>query len=448
MTQQKERLDFKKLLPILFIVFVDLMGLTIIIPILPYYTLSFNAPPVMIGLVSASYPLMQLIGGPILSSLSDRYGRKPVLAIAQFGTFLSLLTLGFANALWMIILARLLDGITGANLPTVQAAISDQTTPRTRSQGLGLIGAAFGIGFILGPVISGIALSLTDSNYGAPAFVASGFALLSVILTTFVFKETLPPEKRGVSDGRRPRGFSLQKLIDGVNNPILGALFILIFFQQLVFFAFQVMFAPFSLNRLGLNSVGNTIVFVFVGIISVVVQGGLIGRLTEHFGERKLLIYGLSILAVGLVAFGLTQQEPVPWYRKADIVTELQQGDPNATIDVSDQLDLLPSEYDKGYSSLIYALLAIVPIVVGSSVLQPSVNSLITQRVPTTEVGGALGISAAFISLANILGPLWGGAAFDYISPRAPFLIGGIATAVLVPFAIRKIKPIAADSED
>ncbi|MEM7335547.1 MAG: MFS transporter [Chloroflexota bacterium] len=436
---EAESLDFKKILPIIFIVFVDLMGLTIIIPIIPFYTLSFNAPPVMIGLVSAAYPLMQLIGGPVLSSLSDRYGRKPILALAQVGTFLSLVMLGFANALWMIIAARLLDGITGANLPTVQAAIADQTTAKTRSQGLGLIGAAFGLGFILGPVISGIALTLSGNNYSSPAFVASGFAFLSIILTTFVFKETLPPEKRGQpADG--PNGFSFKKLVDGVRDPVIGALFILIFLQQVVFFAFQIMFAPFSLNRLGLNSVGNTIVFVFVGMISVIVQGGLIGKLTTRFGERRLLIYGLGILAIGLILVGFTPQQSVPWYSEEAIITELQQGQSDTAIDITEQIELLPSENNQGITGLIFLLITMVPIVVGASVLQPSVNSLITQRVNPTEIGAALGISAAFVSLANIFGPLWGGVAFDFIAPQAPFWIGGAVTAVLVPFAIRRVK--------
>ena len=435
----EDKLDFKKILPIIFIVFVDLMGLTIIIPILPYYTLSFNAPPFVIGLVSAAYPLMQLVGGPILSSLSDRYGRKPILALAQVGTFLSLLTLGFANALWMIIAARLLDGITGANLPTVQAAITDQTSPKTRSQGLGLIGAAFGVGFILGPVISGIALTLSGNNYSAPAFVASGFAFLSILLTTFVFEETLPPEKRGINDSTTGRS-SLKQALSWISKPLIGVLFVIIFAQQFVFAAFQIMFAPFSLNRLGLNSVGNAIVFVLVGIISVVVQGGLIGNLTRRFGERRLLIYGLSILAVGLLALSLTPQQAVPWYSEEAMIEELQQGQAISNDALSDQLELLPDVANPGIGGFAVLLIAMVPIVVGSSVLQPSLNSLLTQRVNPTQVGAALGASSAFLSLANVIGPLWGGAAFDFIHPSAPFWIGGILTAVLVPFALSRVK--------
>lgn len=440
-----DKLDVKKILPIIFIVFIDLMGLTIIIPILPYYTLSFDAPAYMIGLVGAAYPLMQLIGGPIMSSLSDRYGRKPILALAQLGTFLSLITLGFANALWLIFVARIMDGITGANLPTVQAAITDQTTPKTRSQGLGLIGAAFGLGFILGPVISGVALSLSGNNYSAPAFVAAGFALLSVFLTTFVFKETLPPEKRETAvSANNPRLLSIRRMREWVQHPVVGVLFVLIFFQQLVFAAFQLMFAPFTLNRLGLNSVGNTIIFAFIGVISVLVQGVLIGKLTNRFGERRLIIAGFGLVGGGMLLMSATPQQPVPWYSQAAIVAELQQQQPETTVVTSEnaaQLPLLPPEVNLGISAFIFLLIAQIPIIVGASVLQPSINSLITQRVSPTQVGAALGVSAAFASLSNVLGPLWGGAAFDFLAPSAPFLIGGVAALLLMPLALLRLQP-------
>ena len=436
----EEKLDFKRLLPIFFIVFVDLMGLTIIIPILPYYALAFDATPFTIGLIGASYPLMQLIGGPILGSLSDRYGRKPVLAVAQVGTFLSLLLLGSANALWMLFAARLLDGITGANLPTVQAAISDVTTPKTRAQGFGLIGAAFGLGFIFGPALSGAALAFSGNNYSAPAFLAAGFAFVSVMLTTFIFKETLPPEKRGQQEGGNQRTLSPRRILAVANNPAIRVLFLLIFVQQLIFFSFQLMFAPFTLNRFGLNSVGNTVFFVLIGIISVIVQGGLIGPLTKRFGERRLVIVGFGLLGIGLVLNSLAPQQGVPWYSQEAIVAELEQQ--STTTEQITQLDLLPPQDNLGIASLSFFIIGLIPLIIGASLIQPSVSSLITQRVSPTEVGSILGLNAALLSLANVLGPLWGGAAFDFIAPAAPFMIGGVVMLLLVPLAVRGIVPI------
>ena len=446
MTQDspEEKLDFKRIAPILFIVFIDLMGLTILIPVLPYYALSFNAGPAVIGLLGTAYPLMQLVGGPILGSLSDRFGRKPVLAVAQVGTFCSLLLLGFANALWIVFLARILDGITGANISTVQSAITDVTTPKTRSQGLGLVGAAFGMGFIFGPAISGIALAASGNNYSAPAFVAAGFAFVSILLTTFVFKETLPPEKRG-DESKKERGLAFGRMAAAIRRPVIGILFALILLQQIVFGAFQLMFAPFTLSRLGLNSTGNTIAFVFIGVLLTVVQGGLIGPLTRRFGERNLIVGGLALVSLGLLMMVLVPQQVVPWYSQDALIAELQQSAVPIE-DTGSQLDLLPEEGNSGYLGLIILLLSQIPIAVGIGSLQPSINSLLTQSVSPREVGGILGISAAFASLGTVLGPLWGGAAFDFIAPIAPFLIGSILLAALVPVAYLRIRSIPPSS--
>ena len=149
-----EKLDFKRVLPIFVIVLVDLLGLTIIIPLLPLYATAFGANAFVIGLLGATYPLMQFIGAPILGRLSDQYGRKPVLVVSQIGTLIGFIVLGLANALPILFLSRIIDGLSGANIATAQAAISDVTNEKTRTQGLGLIGAAFGLGFIIGPIIA------------------------------------------------------------------------------------------------------------------------------------------------------------------------------------------------------------------------------------------------------------------------------------------------------
>jgi DHA1 family tetracycline resistance protein-like MFS transporter len=192
-----DKLDFKKVLPIFVIVLVDLMGLTIIIPLMSLYAASFGANAFMIGLLGAAYPVMQFIGAPLLGRLSDRYGRKPILLISQMGTLLGFILLGLANALPLLFIARIVDGLSGANISTAQAVITDSTTERTRTQGLGLLGAAFGLGFVIGPVITFVSLSLSNNNYHVPAFVAAAFSAISITLTWFWLEETHGPEKRG-----------------------------------------------------------------------------------------------------------------------------------------------------------------------------------------------------------------------------------------------------------
>ena len=170
----EDKLDFKRVLPIFVIVLVDLLGLTIIIPLLPLYAASFGATPFWIGVLGAAYPVMQFLAAPILGRLSDRYGRKPILLISQLGTFAGFILLAAATTFPMLFLSRIIDGLSGANIATAQAAITDSTNEKTRTQGLGLIGAAFGLGFIIGPVIAFASLALTGNDYRAPAVIARG----------------------------------------------------------------------------------------------------------------------------------------------------------------------------------------------------------------------------------------------------------------------------------
>src|SRR5512142_833146 len=189
--QTAEKLDFKGILPVLVIVLVDLMGLSIIIPLLPLFAARFGATPLVVGVLQATYPLMQFLGAPILGRLSDRFGRKPILIASQLGTLAGFVLLGFANTLWLLFLSRIIDGLSGANISTAQAAIADSTNEKTRTQGLGLVGAAFGVGFVLGPILAFIVLASTGQNYQAVAWTAALFSFTSILLTTFWFKETV-----------------------------------------------------------------------------------------------------------------------------------------------------------------------------------------------------------------------------------------------------------------
>lgn len=431
-----DKLDFRKLLPVFVIVLIDLLGLTIIIPLMPLYATSFGANAAVIGLLGAAYPLMQFVGAPLLGRLSDRYGRKPILLISQLGTLIGFLILGLANSLWLLFLSRLIDGLSGANIATAQAVIADSTNEKNRTQGLGLLGAAFGLGFIIGPVIAFASLAASGNNYHVPAFVAAAFSALSIALTWFWLEETLPVAQRGT--GRAKADVSLNSMLKAIRHPQVGLLLVLMFAQQVAFGGFEQLLALFTLSRLGLNASGNAVIFVFVGVIVVAVQGGFIGPWSRKLGDRRLVYLGLATLALGLSFTALTPRQPLPGYSQAALTAELTARETTTPSSIPIEL---PADTNTGWFGLGWILVAMIPASIGGGILQPSLNSLITKRVEPGEVGGMLGISAAFLSGANALAPLVGGALFQAFGSTAPFLIGGLLLGLLLVAAWQMIKP-------
>ncbi len=452
-SEGEDRLDFKQIVPIFVIVLVDLLGLTIIIPLLPLYAASFSANAFTIGALGATYPILQFFGAPVLGRLSDRFGRRPVLIISQIGTLVGFLILGFSNSLFLLFLSRFIDGLSGANIATAQAAITDSTTEKTRTQGLGLIGAAFGLGFIIGPVIAFITLAVSGNNYRVTALVAAAFSLISILLSVFWLEETLTPEKR-VQGGSGPdeasrAAFGLGAMWRALQQPGVGFLLALMFAQQFAFGGFEQLLALFTLNRLGLNAAGNSAIFVFVGIIVVAVQGWLIGRWSRRFGDRWLIVMGLIVLAAGLILSAVTPRQPVPWYSRAALAEELARGanQPGETPATQNIQIEIPDDQDTGWLGLTWLLVAMIPVSIGGGVLQPSINSLITKQTAADEVGGILGISSAFLSGSNAITPLVMGGIFQVWGSTAPFLIGGLILLGLWAIARRVIaKPAPAQA--
>ncbi len=437
----EDKLDFKKILPIFVIVLIDLLGLTIIIPLMPLYATSFGADAFTIGLLGATYPIMQFIGAPLLGRLSDRYGRKPILLVSQIGTFLGFILLGLANALPLLFIARIVDGLSGANIATAQAVITDSTTDRTRTQGLGLLGAAFGLGFVVGPVIAFLSLSLSNNNYHVPAFVAAAFSAISIALTWFWLEETHGPEKRGTD---KVKGvFSIGAIFKALSHPAIGLLLLLMFAQQVAFGGFEQILSLFTLNRLGMNASGNSILFVFVGIIVVAVQGGLIGKWSRKWGDRKLVYLGLATLALGMALTALTPAQTLPGYSKATLTAELTRGDIRAhEAPTTQSLPVsIPEDGNSGVGGSLWLLVAMIPASIGGGILQPSINSLITKRIEPGEIGGTLGISSALQSAANAFAPVIGGSLFQAGGSSLPFWVWAVIMGVLLGLAYVLIKP-------
>jgi MFS family permease len=353
------------LLPIFLIVCVDVLGLTIILPLLPFYAEHFGANPAVVGLLVSTYAVCQLIGGPLLGRMSDHVGRRPLLLLSQAGTFIGFLILAYANALWLLFLSRVIDGLTAGNLSLAQAYISDVTKPEDRAKSFALIGIAFGMGFLIGPGISGF---LSQYSFQLPIFVAAGLSATSILATYFLLPSTSPHPPDG------PRKFTLfawRAYVGFFRRPDLAPLL----FQFTAFaFAFSTFMTGFPLfaerrytwhaHPFGPKQVGY--VYAYLGFLGIILQGGLIGRLVKRFGEHKIVWAGFFSSTLGFTALAFTYNIP--------------------------------------------ALLVVAAVAsAGSGVLRPAITSLITQRASRSEQGVVLGLNQSLNSMCQIVAPFFAG---------------------------------------
>src|SRR6202163_342617 len=260
------------LLVIFITVFIDLIGFGIVIPVLPYYAegTRFGATPREVGLLFASYSVMQLVFSPVLGRLSDKYGRRPILIISLLGTCLGFLILGFATTLLMLFIGRIIDGISGGNISTAQAYIADVTTKENRAKGMGLIGAAFGLGFVFGPAIGGI---LSRWGINVPFLFAGGLAFANAILLYFTLPETVTADHPARVSAARGR--SWKQLLDALRQSQLGLVLTIYFLSIVAFSIMTTVFALFMMFRLGYDPWHAGWIFAFVGIVSGFFKGGL-----------------------------------------------------------------------------------------------------------------------------------------------------------------------------
>jgi len=344
-------------------VFIDLVGFGIVIPVLPYFAEGsrFNAGPRTIGILIASYSVMQLIFSPVLGRLSDKHGRRPVLLISIIGTGIGFLILGFATTLWMLFLGRILDGITGGNISTAQAYIADITTPEERAKGMGLLGAAFGLGFIFGPAIGGI---LSRWGVAVPFFFAAALCFANALLLYFTLPETVTPDHPARTSAARGRGWS--QLIKSLKQPRLGFVLSIYFLFIVAFSIMTTTFSLYTMFRFGYDAQHNGYLFAYVGLLAVIVQGGLIGRLVKRFGELPLVVVGALFFSASLFAI------PFVGPQTGGLFALLVGG---------------------GIFSL------------GNSLSTPSLTTLASKSVGAADQGGVLGVVQSVASLARAVGP-------------------------------------------
>jgi predicted MFS family arabinose efflux permease len=379
------------LLPIFLIVSVDVLGLTIILPLLPFYAEKFGASPAVVGLLVSTYALCQLIAGPILGRWSDHMGRRPLLLVSQIGTFIGFLILAYANALWLIFLSRIIDGLTAGNLSLAQAYISDVTEPEDRAKSFALIGIAFGMGFLIGPAISGF---LSQYSYQYPIFAAAALSATSILATYFLLPSGVPT----AADGTTPRKFTILdwgNYLRYFREPGLAPLLWQFLAFALAFSMFMSGFPLFAERRFawqghafGPKEVGY--VYAYLGMLGVILQGGLIGKLVKSFGEPNLVRTGFFCGMAGLAALGFTYAVP---------------------------------------------LLLVVTAVASSGMgaIRPALTSLITQKAARSEQGVVLGLTQSLNSIAAIAAPAIGGLLIDHSLLSAwALLAAGISAAALL----------------
>jgi DHA1 family tetracycline resistance protein-like MFS transporter len=292
---------------IVLIVLVDLLGFTIVMPLLGPFAAHYRFSEWQIGLLFSAYPVCQLVSGPILGRLSDRYGRRPLLIFSQAGTALSFLILGLSSDFTVMLLARLLDGASGGNILVAQAYVADVTAPEDRARGMGLIGMAFGLGFVLGPLVGGLLLSLPLDDHlrlRLPFLVAAGFSTVAWILVLTRLPESLPA---GQPAREAARVSSLRAIIETLSIPGIGALILIGFLSVAAFAAFEGTFALFLLRRMQWHEGTASFAFAGIGFLSAVVQGGFIRRLVPRWGEARLIVTGLALAACGFAGMALSR---------------------------------------------------------------------------------------------------------------------------------------------
>ena len=378
----------------------DLVGFGLLIPLLPFYVERVGAGPEVVTLVLGLYSVGQFIAAPLWGKLSDSFGRKPVLALTSLGLAVSYVMLAYADSLTLLIFSRLFGGIMAGNIAAAQAYIADITTPATRAKGMGVLGAAFGLGFIFGPAIGGIlgGHDVATADFMSPALAAAAVTVVAAIGVLLFLKESLAPEMRAAKRDT-PRLSLSEKLRATLGRKVLALLVAVGFMTITAWALFETVFALWAnaLFTYGPAQIGY--VLTFMGVIGVIIQGGAIGPLTRRFGESKLAMTALALLILGYLGLAAAENE-------------------------------------------LLTLIACGVLGVGSALFTPSLTSLVSKQAGEHERGAVLGVYQGVTSLSRVVGPAFSGAVFARLGPPAPFFLaaGLVIPAMALLAAVRRAK--------
>lgn len=394
--EQKNPQSKKALLIILLVVFVDLLGFGMIIPLIALYGKNFGASIIELSILGSIYSLMQFIFSPLWGSLSDRYGRRPIILLSLFGSSASYLIFALAPSVIWLLVSRGFAGLFTANISTAHAYVSDSTPDEDRAKYMGLVGAALGLGFTIGPPFGGIAAK--HLGLSAPGFIASCICALNLVAAYLYLPESLSLENR------RVRSISLLKLNytslkEAITHRTLAVFLVAGFLTTLAFSHLEQAFSLFLQIQLELTTEDSAykagILLLSMGVVGVVVQGGLIKMLSLKFGERKLLLFGVFVNTVSL-----------PFFAQSSSFTSF--------------------------------LISGIPLAIGTALINPSVASLVSKSAPSHKLGETFGVVQGLSSLARVIGPFSGLAAFSLWSPL-PFIIGAAIYAALLVYLVLRM---------
>lgn len=376
---------------LLLITFVGSLGFTITLPLMPYYAAEFGADPFTVGALSAAYAVCALVAGPILGRLSDRHGRRPWLLFSQLGTMIGFAITALGGSIWVLLLGRVIDGVSGGNQVIAQAYVADVTRPEERTRVYGLMGAAFGLGAIIGPVLGG---GLSQFGYGVPFWVAAAISGLTLV-ATWLF---LPEPQRERAAPNTPTTGLRGLLAEPALRPLLGLYAVM----ALVFGLFVANIGLYMQLQLGATPLTAGLMVAYYGVVSVALQVGLVGRAARRLGERRMALIALVTLAAAMTALALA-------------------------------------------GSLAASLLGVTLLVLGMALLRPAVTSLISQAAGAERQGAVMGANQSIQSLADIAAPLAGGALIAAGAPGAPFLAAALIALAGLPLLRRAIGGPAAE---
>ncbi len=384
---------------ILVTIFIDLLGFGLVIPLLSVYAEELHATGWQIGLLTGIFSLMQFLFAPIWGKLSDRIGRRPVIFISLAGSVLGYALLAFANSFWLLLIARTVDGISGATVGVAQAYVADVTTPENRAKGMGLIGAAFGLGFTFGPALGGLLSqhdlvlgSLTVSRYGVPALVTCAMTLLNLLLAFFILPESRPERDTSAPATARPgRWDALRETLAHADLRLVLGL------SLLVTVAFSMNYAVLPLlakNRMGYDTLHVGLIFTVLGLVGAIIQGGLLGKLSRRFGEARLAVVGGFALAAGLFTIPFAHGTPI-------------------------------------------LAVGLVLVAIGSAFTTPTLATLLSRLTSADRQGSVLGIGQSISSLGRFIGPVVGGVLYAGDRLSLPFFGGGLIAAGAALWSLR-----------